>query len=123
MTKDDDEDFENSTQCWICDHIYIDSDVKVRDHCHITGKYRGFAHRDCKIKVKLNDKIPIVVHNLNNYDSHLFMQEFGKFNLKINFITNGLKKCISFNFNIMLILINSFQFLRSSLELFVKMSS
>ena len=31
MTKEDDEDFENSTNCWICD-------VKVRDHCHITRK-------------------------------------------------------------------------------------
>ena len=37
MTKDDNEDFENSTKCWICDNDYIDSDVKVRDHCHITG--------------------------------------------------------------------------------------
>ena len=37
MTKDDNEDFENSTKCWICDNDYIDSDVKVRDPCHITG--------------------------------------------------------------------------------------
>ena len=37
MTKDDNEDFKNSTKCWICDNNYIDSDVKVRDYCHITG--------------------------------------------------------------------------------------
>ena len=47
MTKEDDEDFEKSTKCWVCDSDYIDGDVKVRDHCHITGKYRGSAHRDC----------------------------------------------------------------------------
>ena len=39
MTKKDNEDFENSTKCWICDNAYFDGDVKVRDHCHFTGKY------------------------------------------------------------------------------------
>ena len=39
MTKEDHEDFENSTKCWICDNDYIHADVKLRDHCHITGKY------------------------------------------------------------------------------------
>ena len=38
MTKEDNKDFENSTKCWICDNDYIDCDVKVRDHYHITGK-------------------------------------------------------------------------------------
>ena len=33
----DDEDFENSTKCWIFDSTYVDGDVKARDHCHITG--------------------------------------------------------------------------------------
>ena len=75
----------------ICDNAYVDSDVKVKDHCHIAGKYRGSAHRDCNIKVKLNDKTPVVFHNLKNYDSHLIMQELGKFNLKINVIPNDWK--------------------------------
>ena len=43
MTKKDDEDFENSIKSWICDNDYIDFDVKVRDNCHITGKYRLFT--------------------------------------------------------------------------------
>ena len=30
--------FENSTTCWICDNFYVEGDVKVRDHCHITEK-------------------------------------------------------------------------------------
>ena len=38
MTKEDNENFENSTKCWICNDC-IDTDVKVRDHCQITGKY------------------------------------------------------------------------------------
>ena len=48
MTKEDHEDFKNSTKCWICDNSYIDNDAKVRDHCHITEKYRGSADRDCE---------------------------------------------------------------------------
>ena len=38
MTKEDNEAFENSTKCWISDNDYIDGDVKVRDHSHITGE-------------------------------------------------------------------------------------
>ena len=37
---------------WICDNDHIDTDVKVRDHCHITGKYRGSALSDCNISLK-----------------------------------------------------------------------
>ena len=43
--------------CCICDNDYVDNDVKVRYHCHITGKYRGSAHRNCNINPKLNHKI------------------------------------------------------------------
>ena len=42
--------------------------LKVKDHFHITGKYRGSARRDCNINVELNHKIPVVFHNLKNYD-------------------------------------------------------
>ena len=55
--KEDNEDFKNSSKCWICDNDYIDNDVKVRDSCHITGKYRSFAQRDCIINHKLNQKV------------------------------------------------------------------
>ena len=67
MTKEDNEYFENSTKCWICDNDYIGTDFKVRDHCHVTEKYRGSVHRDCNINVKLNHKIPVVFHNLKKY--------------------------------------------------------
>ena len=64
MTKKDDDDFENSTKYQICDNVYVDGDVKVRDHCYITGKYRVSTPRDCNIKVKFNHKVVIVLHNL-----------------------------------------------------------
>ena len=34
--------------CWICNEK-INKD-KVRNHCHITGKYRGAPHTKFKIK-------------------------------------------------------------------------
>ena len=46
MTKKENENFGDSTKCWICNKAHFDGDVKVRDHCHITGKYRGPAQRN-----------------------------------------------------------------------------
>ena len=60
MDREDGEELENSTKCRICDISYIEDDVKVRNHCHITVKYRNSAHRDGNINVKLNHKLPVV---------------------------------------------------------------
>ena len=120
MTNEDNENFKNSTKCCICDNDYTDNDVKVRDHCHITGKYRGSAHRDCNINLKLNHKIPLVFHNLKNSDSHLIMQELCKFNLKISVIPIALKIYMRFTINNKLSFIDSFQFQSSSLHSLVK---
>ena len=46
MSKKDNEDFESSTKCWICYNVYIENDVKVRDHCHMT--YYWKIWRFCK---------------------------------------------------------------------------
>ena len=119
MTKEDNEDFKNTTKCWICDNDYVDNDVKVRDYCHITGTYGGSAHRDCNINLKLNI-IPVVFHNLKNYDSHIIIQELSKFNLKINVMANGLEKYMSFTVNNKFSLLDNFQFPSSSLDSLVK---
>ena len=42
MTEEEAENFRSSNLCWICGKL-IDVE-KIRDHCHITGKYRGAAH-------------------------------------------------------------------------------
>ena len=118
--KEDNENFKNSTKCWICDNDYVDNHVKASGHCHISGKYRDSAHRDCNTNVKSNHKIPIVFNNLKNYDSHFTMQELGKFNLKINAIPNGSEKYLSFKISNKVSFIDSFQFLNSSLDSLVK---
>ena len=51
---------------------------KVRDHCHVTGKFRGAAHSTCNLQSKLSFKtqIPVVCHNLSGYDSHIIIKSF-----------------------------------------------
>ena len=36
------------------DNIFVEEYVKVRDHCHITRKYRDIEGRDCNINGSLN---------------------------------------------------------------------
>jgi len=48
---------------------------KIRDHCHLTGKYRGAAHNICNLHYKVPNFIPVVFHNLSGYDSHLFIKK------------------------------------------------
>ena len=103
-----------------CDSGYIDNDVEVRDHCHIIWTYRGSAHRDCDINLKLNHKIPVVFRNLKNYDFYLIMQKVDKLNHKINVIPNGLEKYIRFTVNNKLSFIDSFQFLSSLSDILIK---
>ena len=93
---------------------------KVRAHCHITWKDWGSADRDCNISFRVNLKISVVFWNLQNYDSHLIMQELGKFSLLNSIIPNGWKKYMSFTINNKLSFIGSFQFLSSSLDSLVK---
>ena len=54
MTKKDNENIESFSKCWSCDKKFFEGDVKVRDHCHVTGRYRDVAERDCNIDVSLN---------------------------------------------------------------------
>ena len=78
MTNEDKKDFEEADKCHICNKKYTNKDVRVRDHCHITSKYRGSAHQECNLKLKINPeevKIPVIFHNLRGYDSHFIMQE------------------------------------------------
>ena len=45
--------------------------IKVKDHCHYTGKYRGAAHKICNLHYNTPREIPVVFHNGSNYDYHL----------------------------------------------------
>ena len=55
---------EKNDKGWICEKVFTDKDEKVRDHDHITEIFRGAAHSDCNINLKLTKKGPILIHNL-----------------------------------------------------------
>ena len=133
MTENDEMCFKLMDKCHICDKEYTDEDVHVRDHCHITGKFRGSAHQECnlKLRVKPEDiRIPVKFHNLRGCDSHFIMQQIGKIAknyaykdkkgkeqpLKINAIPNNMEKYMAFMLGNHLMFIDSFQFMSSSLD-------
>ena len=122
MTEEDKQDFENDNICRYCEK-YIETD-KVRDHCHLTGKYRGPAHNTCNINVKQKDSnfITTGLHNFSNYDCHMFFKTLvdrkkDKVDFKIipktdeNYISVRYG-CIKF--------IDTYRFLSSSLDKLVK---
>ena len=72
MTEEEENLFQQSNTCWICKRLIDDDDdEKVRDHCHITSKFRGAALWNCNINFQLTKKVPVIFHNLKGYDSHL----------------------------------------------------
>ena len=88
--------FQQSNSCWICKKLIDNDEEKVRDHCHVTGKFRGAAHWNCNINFQLTKKVPVIFHNLRGYDSHLIFNELDEFNVKISVKPNGLGKYIAF---------------------------
>ena len=129
------EKFDDATECWIC-HGELGLD-RVRDHCHLTGTYRGAAHNKCNLQYRRPKFIPVVFHNLSGYDSHLFIKNLGVTEGNINCIPNNEEKYISFSKDIVvgeytnkngkvitikqqLRFIDSFKFMPSSLDKLVE---
>ena len=96
MSEEEQYLFQQSNSCWICKKLIDNNDEEVRDHCHVTGKYRGAAHWSCNINLQLTKNVPIIFPNLKGYDSHLIFCELNKFDVKINVISNGLEKYMAF---------------------------
>ena len=118
-------DFKNAVDCHICGNK-LGSD-RVRDHCHFTGKYRGAAHNHCNLMCRKPKVLPVIFHNLQGYDAHLFIRELAKVDGKLDCIPNTEEKYISFSKHIEvdtyngspvtfeIRFIDSFKFLQSSL--------
>ena len=75
MTEEDEEVCRNNDVCRFCEKI-IKSD-KVRDHCHLKGRYRGPAHNICNIIVTQDKSniTPFIFHSFSNYDCHMFFRK------------------------------------------------
>jgi len=51
MTANDWYVYNTTTDCHMCEVL---GDDMVRDHCHITGKFRGAAHKVCNLQLRIS---------------------------------------------------------------------
>ena len=109
--------FETEYQCHICHKPFQSAKEKVRDHDHVTGMYRGAAHRWCNIRLRRTCKIPVFFHNFRGYDSHfvsMALKDFPGHDIKV--IGQGMEKYLTLSFGKYLVFKDSLQFLGSSLQ-------
>ena len=95
LTSEEQKLFEQAKTCHICS-CQLKND-KVRDHCHFTGKYRGAAHNKCNLMCKKPRVLPVIFHNLQGYDAHLFIEQLAKLEGKLDCIPSTEEKYISFS--------------------------
>ena len=137
ITEDEEEQFKNSTKCHICgenleipiDHCHrkdedtcnlcVDpNNYAVRDHCHISSRYRGPAHNKCNLNYRINPKswkIDVVFHNLRGYDSKFIINAVQERHGSVSIVPNSSEKFASFTVG-RLRFIDSFQFSSKSLD-------
>ena len=117
ITTDEEKAFQKCKVCNICEKKFKPTDVKVRDHCHISGLYRGCCHQGCNVNLNYkNFKIPVYFHNLKGFDGHLIIQGLNKMNFSnIKIIAQNFEKYMTFSFGEFRFL-DSFAFMGSSLD-------
>ena len=122
----------NQTNCSLCGVTFSNEfkERKCADHDHFEfnksavyglSNYRSALCNTCNLKrASISEKLIIVFHNLQNYDSHLIIQEIHKsVTQNIRVIPRNSEKMMSFQFeNFMFI--DSYQFLNQSLETLAK---
>ena len=117
MTIEDEDNYQNWQNCWICVEKIINNKDKARDHCHITGKYRGAAHKKCNSELRIPRKLPIIFHNLEGYDGHLIFRELNNFkDIDIQVIPKTNERYMSIIVNNSIVFLDSLQFCKASLD-------
>ena len=61
MSQEDRNNFKHSTTCFYCGKTFNNETIKVLDHCHFTGKFRGASCSQCNLREGIESKvIPII---------------------------------------------------------------
>ena len=110
--------FHNARLCHICEKTFGREEKRVRDHDHLTGKYRGPAHSSCNLQYRIDPnkkKIPCIIHNFKNYDAHLILSAVESRHGRVTCIPSTNEKYISFTIGD-ITFIDSCQFMLSSLD-------
>ena len=119
ITPEEEESFQQSKVCWLCENPL--GEDKVRDHDHLTGKYRGAAHNKCNLncKKKSSSFVPIFFHNFSGYDCHLIFEELltqaYKMGCEPKIIPKSMENYVSVQVGCLRFL-DSYRFLSSSLQ-------
>ena len=87
LTDEEKESNKNQQLCHICKKEFCaDKDnkkeyklmIKVRDHCHYTGKSTGAGHSVCNLRYKVDKEILVMFHNGSAYDYHFIIKYLAK---------------------------------------------
>ena len=95
LTQDQQKSFDKAEYCHICNTELLED--RVRDHCHFTGQYRGAAHNKCNLQCKKPRILPVIFHNLQGYDAHLFIKQLASLPGELRCIPSTEEKYISFS--------------------------
>ena len=60
LNEKQEKSFQEATPCICNRRLYTD---KVRDHCQLSGVYKGGPHSDCNLIYKQPKSIPVIFHN------------------------------------------------------------
>lgn len=119
LTAADEAAMQVQRNCHICDRPLLGDEV--RDHCHLTGQFRGLAHNGCNLQFRPRQSgttgrfyIPVVFHNLKGYDGHFLVKEVQAED-RTHVIANSMEKYVSFSVG-GLRFVDSMQFLPASLS-------
>ena len=117
FNEPEEEQFNNQKSCYLCFKKFEKIEDKVRDHDHLTGKFRGAAHSRCNLMLRKSNKIPVFFHNFRGYDCHLISKALAQFpKTKIHIIGQGLENILHF------ILVNM-QFLKIPINFWLRLWS
>ena len=52
----------DENNCFLCKEPLLREGFRdaVKDHCHITGKFRGAAHNACSLKLRINPETVVI---------------------------------------------------------------
>jgi len=83
LSKRQIDDHMRAQECYVCGDQFKEyrkgegnEKIKVKEHDHLTGEYRGAACQQCNGKMRLrNNFLPVFFHNFKNYDSHVICAE------------------------------------------------
>ena len=95
LTRAEQKSFDEAETCHICKKELLAD--KVRDHCHFTGQYRGATHNSCNLQCRKPLVLPVIFHNLQGYDAHLFIKQLARLEGDLNCIPSTEEKYISFS--------------------------